>query len=216
MVTAALERTAIEFEAPADDAGLLVAKTGQTRFLVVPERRYFMIDGHGAPGSPGFTAAFGALYPVAYTVHFVLKRRGVAARVGAMEGLYWFGDVEGPTSAGDFAGHDPGDWNWRLLLPLPEAATAEEIDGAFSEVARKKAPLALPLLRVEHWREGEAAQTLHVGSYASETATIEALNRAIVAAGLGPRGCHHEIYLSDPNRTATERLKTIIRQPVAR
>ena len=29
------------------------------------------------------------------------------------------------------------------------------------------------------------------------------------------RGKHHEIYLGDPNRTAPERLKTIIRQPVA-
>jgi hypothetical protein len=28
------------------------------------------------------------------------------------------------------------------------------------------------------------------------------------------RGKHHEIYLSDPNRTAPERLKTVIRQPI--
>jgi len=215
MVIAALDRTAIEFDAPADDASLLVTTRGQTRFLVVPERRCFMIDGHGAPGSPGFTAAFAALYPVAYTVHFVLKRRGLAARVGAMEGLYWFGEVEGPISADDVARFGAGDMNWRLLLPVPEAATAEEIEGAFSEVARRKAPSALPLLRVERWREGPAAQTLHVGSYASEATTIQALNDAIVAAGLTPRGCHHEIYLSDPNRTATEHLKTIIRQPVA-
>lgn len=26
--------------------------------------------------------------------------------------------------------------------------------------------------------------------------------------------CHHEIYLSDPRRTAPERLRTVIRQPV--
>lgn len=26
---------------------------------------------------------------------------------------------------------------------------------------------------------------------------------------------HHEIYLSDPRRTAPEKLKTIIRQPVS-
>lgn len=28
-------------------------------------------------------------------------------------------------------------------------------------------------------------------------------------------GRHHEIYLSDPRRTAPERLRTILRQPVA-
>jgi len=204
----------VQFDRPTDDAGLLAAKSGQTRFLIVPERRYFMIDGQGAPGSPAYQAAFGALFPVAYAAHFALKRRGVVARVGAVEGLYWFGLTEGPIQAGEFDQHDPGDWHWRLLLPVPEAATAEEIDGAFAEVASRKAPAALHLLRVERWEEGPAAQTLHVGTYASEPDTIVALQRAIATAGLQPRGCHHEIYISDPNRTAPERLKTIIRQPV--
>jgi hypothetical protein len=29
-----------------------------------------------------------------------------------------------------------------------------------------------------------------------------------------PVGKHHEIYLTDPQRTAPERMRTIIRQPV--
>jgi hypothetical protein len=32
--------------------------------------------------------------------------------------------------------------------------------------------------------------------------------------GYQMNGKHHEIYLSDPRRTAPERLKTVIRQPV--
>jgi hypothetical protein len=28
------------------------------------------------------------------------------------------------------------------------------------------------------------------------------------------RGLHHEIYLADPRRTAPEKLRTILRQPV--
>jgi hypothetical protein len=205
---------AVHFDEPTDDADLLAAKVGRTRFLVVPERRWFMIDGHGAPGGASFQAAFGALYPVAYTVHFALKRRGVRASVGALEGLYWFGDAEGPIVPGEFGEHAGGPWSWRLLLPVPAAATPDEIQGAVAEVARKKAPEALGLLRVERWAEGPAAQTLHVGPYATETATIAALHDALAAAGLRPRGCHHEIYISDPNRTAPDRLKTVIRQPV--
>jgi GyrI-like small molecule binding domain len=100
------------------------------------------------------------------------------------------------------------------MLPVPAAAGNEEIDGAFMEVARKKAPEALPFLRVEPWAEGRSAQTLHVGSYATELPTIAALHAAVAEARLRPRGCHHEIYISDPNRTAPDRLKTIIRQPV--
>lgn len=205
---------AASFETPADDAGLLKATAGRVRFLIVPERRYLMIDGHGAPGSPDFQAAFGALYPVAYTIHFALKRRGVAARVGALEGLYWFGEAEGPVSATDFNEHEPADWNWRLMLPVPDAAQQDEIESAFAEVERRKAPSALPRLRVERWREGPVGQVLHVGTYASESGTIAALHDALTAAGCRARGCHHEIYISDPNRTAPDRLKTIIRQPV--
>jgi hypothetical protein len=36
------------------------------------------------------------------------------------------------------------------------------------------------------------------------------------AHGLRPTGSHHEIYLSDPRRTAPEKLKAVLRQPVER
>jgi hypothetical protein len=39
---------------------------------------------------------------------------------------------------------------------------------------------------------------------------------AAVENGLTENGHHHEIYLSDPRRTAPEKLKTVIRQPVGR
>ena len=214
MVVATEVRTAVRFEEATTDAELLAAVPGRTRFLVVPERRYLMLDGRGEPGSPAFRAAFAALYPVAYTLHFMLKRRGVTERVGAIEGLYWFGEIEHPITPGEFGRHDRDAWNWRLILPVPPAATPDEVARAFADVARKKAPAALALLRVEPWAEGASAQTLHVGPYSTETETIAALHRSIEAAGLRPRGCHHEIYISDPNRTAPDRLKTIIRQPV--
>ena len=213
MITA-VAPSRIEFETPTDMADLMKARAGRARFLLVPERDYLVIDGAGAPGEERFREAMGALYPVAYTLHFALKRRGVTASVGALEGLYWFGDVPGPITAADFERRSPAEWRWRLLLPLPEAATTEEVQGAIREVAARKSPPALPLLRQERWAEGKAAQTLHVGPYASEPPTIAMLHEAIAGAGYQPSGCHHEIYLGDPNRSAPERLKTIIRQPV--
>ena len=59
-------------------------------------------------------------------------------------------------------------------------------------------------------------QTLYLGAYAEEKPTIERLHAFITEEGYAPAGKHHEIYLSDPNRTAPERLKTVIRQPVRR
>jgi hypothetical protein len=55
---------------------------------------------------------------------------------------------------------------------------------------------------------------MHIGPYDAETPTIERLQREIEQHGLRAHGCHHEIYISDPNRTSPERLKTLIRQPV--
>jgi len=58
------------------------------------------------------------------------------------------------------------------------------------------------------------AQVLYLGPYSGERATIEALHGAISAAGLRPRGRHHELYLGDPTRSAPEKLRTLLRQPV--
>ena len=55
---------------------------------------------------------------------------------------------------------------------------------------------------------------LHIGPYADEPATIEKMIAFAKENGLVPHGIHHEIYLSDPRRTAPERLRTILRQPV--
>jgi hypothetical protein len=72
----------------------------------------------------------------------------------------------------------------------------------------------LTRLRYERWTEGLSAQVLHVGPYASEGPTIIRLHQGITAAGYRPRGKHHEIYLGDPRRSAPERLRTILRQPI--
>ncbi len=190
----------IEFDRPEDYLDELKAHVDEVHFLEIPERRYLMIDGQGAPGDASFATAISAIYPVAYTLHFMLKKRAIDAPVGALEAQ--FQSLEPP-------------WQWRLLLPVPPAATDREVDAAIEQVrAKGKAP-ALAELLCESWAEGPAAQIMHVGPYAAESATIERLLAAIADAGLEPRGVHHEIYISDPNRTQAGRLKTLIRQPVA-
>ena len=96
----------------------------------------------------------------------------------------------------------------------PDAVTAADVDRATAAAAAKHGPLAP--LRLERLHEGEVMQVLHVGPYATEPATIATLHRAIAAAGLEAVGAHHEIYLSDPRRTAPAKLRTILRQPVTR
>ena len=203
----------VTFERPVETHDLLAARRGVVRFLDVPAAGHLAVDGTGQPGGPEFGEAFGALFPVAYTLHFALKRRGVSASIGAIEGQFRFDDREAAAPGAIPAAGEPYAWQWRLMLPVPAEATDEDVAAAIAEVARKQAPPALARLHLERWVEGPSAQVLHVGPYDRETPTIALLHERIAAAGLRPRGLHHEIYLSDPNRTAPERLRTIVRQP---
>jgi hypothetical protein len=204
-----------DFERPTDYRTESVAETDTIRLLTIPNRRYLMIDGTDEPGAPGFRDAIATIYPVAYTLHFALKRRGVLAPVGALEGLYWI-NAPGPIPAARFAATPEAraGWAWRLMLPVPSQCTDADITSAIDEVFAKKRPPLLERLRCEHWREGPVAQILHVGPYEEEGRAVARLHYGIAEAGLTPRGCHHEIYVSDPNRTAPDRLRTVIRQPV--
>jgi hypothetical protein len=152
------------------------------------------------------------LYGTAYTLRFALKRRGVEERVGPLEGLYW--TTDGTTDLDVILDADRSGWRWTLLIVLAAAATGDELEAAFTAGLAKMDPAAAPRLRLGTLAEGRVAQVLHVGPYSAERPTIERLHAAIVEAGLQPRGAHHEIYLGDPNRSAPERLRTILRHPV--
>ena len=194
------QRRPVVFEHPTDYRDELPAQADGIRLLVVPRRNYLMIDGTDEPGATGFREAIGTLYPVAYTLHFALKRRGVVAPVGALEGLYSLDERVA--------------WSWRLMLPVTDQATVADVNSAIDEVFAKKRPPLLDRLHCQAWEEGMVAQILHIGPYEAEAPTVERLHDAITDAGLRPLGWHHEIYISDPNRTAPDRLRTVIRQPV--
>ena len=205
----------VAFEHSDDHQSLVVADPERVRFLYVPFRRYLMIDGSGGPPNPTFQDAIGTLYPVGYTLHFTLRERGVSAPVGALEGLYWIGQP-GPIPLERFSTiGSPDEMSWRLLLPVPDEATEEEIGAAIEQMRLRRSgpPPALDRLVCHGWLEGDCAQILHIGPYDAEALTMERLLGAVQEAGLRPRGCHHEIYMSGPG-TAPHRTKTILRHPV--
>ncbi len=55
---------------------------------------------------------------------------------------------------------------------------------------------------------------MHIRPYSTEGPTIEKLHKYAEEKGYEIRGKHHEIYMSDPRRTAASKLKTILRHPV--
>jgi hypothetical protein len=178
----------------------------------VPELSFLMIDGHGDPNrSPRYRAAVEALYAVSYALKFAIKRAGGPDHtVAPLEGLWWTQDMA------SFSVDDKSDWDWTMLILQPAEVTPALVEQTVPEVARRKPLPAAAELRLQRYAEGAAAQLLHLGPYAEEGPTIARLHAFIHDQGYRLRGKHHEIYLGDPRRTAPERLKTIIRQPVSR
>ncbi len=183
-------------------------------FVEVPELSFLMIDGHGDPNtSERYRQAVQALYAASYTLKFALKKqRGLDYRVSPLEGLWWAEDMTA------FSAARKSDWDWTMMIRQPGQVTPELVEQTAQEVAAKKQLPAAAKLRLKHFSEGSAAQVLHLGPYSAEGPTIAVLHAFIREQGRrfdDPRLKHHEIYLSDPRRSAPKRLKTIIRQPVS-
>jgi hypothetical protein len=185
----------------------------QPRIVNVPERRCFAIEGTGTPGGPEFEEAMGALYGAAYSLHFILRDRGIDSHTGPAEGLWERLDGVTDWSEGEVA-FDPTAWRWTLLLPVPSEAEADDIAAALAAARLRRPSPALERLRIESIHEGLVVEAMHVGPYMTEPATIEQMHTVAQAEGLVPAGAHHEIYLGDPRRTAPSRLRTVLRQPV--
>ncbi len=183
-------------------------------FLHVPAMNFLMVDGRGNPNtSAEYVEAVQALYAVAYTLKFKIKKgQGIDYPVMALEGLWWTEDMN------QFSAERKDDWLWTMMISLPDIITAELAETAQGEAGRKKALPALPKVRFEVYYEGLAAQLMHIGPYSTEAENIQRLHTFIHEQGHsfadGQRQKHHEIYLSDPRKSAPEKLKTIIRQPV--
>jgi len=71
-------------------------------------------------------------------------------------------------------------------------------------------------VRFEPYPEGLAVQLTHSGPYSAEGPNIARLHAFIHENNYEVNGKHHKIYLSDVRRTAPEKLKTVLRQPVRR
>lgn len=176
----------------------------------VPEFTYFMIDGTGDPNdNPAFEEAVQALYSLSYTLKFDLKKQGREDYgVMPLEGLWWCEDMA------CFNQQDKSNWLWTLLMVQPLPISAEQFADLAAQTLKKKAIAAIEQVRMESWEEGLCAQVMHLGPYAEEAPTIARMHAFIAEEGYERTGKHHEIYLSDPRRSAPEKMKTILRQPV--
>jgi hypothetical protein len=184
----------------------------EVRQVRVPPMNFLMVDGKGDPNnSQEFADAITAVYSVAYTLKFMVKKGATGIDYGVMplEALWWAEDMS------QFSQNNKSNWLWTVLVAQPDFISKAMVEVAIADVKKRKDPVALPKLRFETFDEGVCAQLMHIGPFSDEGPNIQRVHQFIEAGGGKLRGKHHEIYLSDLRKAAPEKWKTIIRQPMA-
>jgi hypothetical protein len=129
--------------------------------------------------------------------------------VPPLEGLWWSDDPQ------DFLARRRHKWQWTMMILAPDFLSPAMFEAAVT-ASRKKLGAPPDSLRIDVLDEGRCLQTLHIGPYDAEGPTLARLHNEIMPSQrLTFAGHHHEIYLSDPRKTAAAKLRTILRQPVA-
>ena len=184
----------------------------EVTLVEVPTMNFLLADGAGNPNTaPAFHEAVEALYGLSYALKFMVKKgQGIDYAVLPLEGLWWAEDME----AFNPERLEKDRWQWTLMIRQSEPVTPELFGQAREQVKKKKSLPYLSRVRWENLQEGLSAQILYVGPFAEEHATIQRIHTFVRDQGCRLAGKHHEIYLSDPRKTAPEKLKTVIRQPV--
>jgi len=179
----------------------------------VPEMVFIAIDGKGDPNtSEEYATAIEILYGLSYGIK-MSNKANLEYVVPPLEG-FW--QIKGKNVGIDIA--DKDKYYWTALIRQPDFVTSKVFEAAKITLSRKKPNLDTSKAQLLTITEGLCVQAMHIGSYDDESATIAALEQYAVDEGyvidINDIRRHHEIYLSDPRKVATEKLKTVIRHPI--
>ena len=188
------------------------------QIVEVPPMNYIAVRGTGDPNEDGgaYQQAISVLYAMAYTLKMSYKTDYKIAGffeyvVPPLEGFWWQDDVDGVNYA------DKSGFHWISVIRLPDFVTKSDFDWAVQTAAKKK-QLDCSSAKFLTIEEGLCVQMMHVGSYDDEPASVALMDDYLTENGyvndLTAERLHHEIYLSDPRKTAPEKRKTVLRHPI--
>ncbi len=190
--------------------------TTKPALVQIEAAKYLSIVGKGDPSGTEYADNLQALYATAYGIKFWYKAQKQDFVVAKLEGLWWFDEAKyKDIPMADSPTQIPrSEWHYRMLIRLPEYVTIEAIQQIADEVATKKQITLAKKVELYEMEEGKCIQMLHIGPFDKEPESLKQIMRFSEAHQLVRNGLHHEIYLSDFRKTAPEKLKTILREPV--
>ena len=176
----------------------------------VPEISFISIEGQGNPANGTFKRAVKWLFSIAHLIKPIAKERmGKSFVEPPLECLFWADDEA------DFVLGNRDKWKWRVMIvAISEWLSHDAFEEAAYTVETKIGPTP-GTLRFEDLHEGQCVQVMHVGDYKGVSSICHELyNEFLPDNNLYPNGYYHEIYLNDPDRTAPEKRRVVVRQPV--
>ena len=188
------------------------------QIVTVPKANYIAVRRKGNPNEAdgAYQQAMSVLYSVAYTLKMSHKTdykiEGFFEYVvPPLEGFWWQEGIDGV----DYTNKDA--FQWISVIRLPDFITEKDFNWAV-ETAAKKKKLDCSSAEFLTIDEGLCVQIMHIGAYDNEPETVAVMDSFLEENGyvndFSEIRIHHEIYLSDPRRTAPEKLKTVIRHPI--
>ena len=185
--------------------------------IEIPPMNFIAVKGKGNPNEEDgeYHQALGLLYAIAFTIKMSYKSEYQINGyfqyvVPPLEGFWWQEGAKGV----DYSHKD--QFNWISIIRLPDFVTQEVFDWAI-EMATQKKKMDFSKVEFMYYDEGLCVQCMHKGSYDDEPSTVELMHNYIKEQGYEldfSTRYHHEIYLSDPRKCATDNLKTVIRHPI--
>ncbi len=178
--------------------------------LIVPEMNYITITGKGDPNEEAFSERVGALYAAAYLFR-MLPKKGITTE-GYFEYTVYPLEGEWTTSQRDDGPLDKRLFEYRIMIRQPQFVTAKLFEELKPRLAEKIPAALLTELRFETIKEGPSVQMLHIGPYDTEPASFQKMEEFCLENDwVRQSKDHKEIYLSDPRKTAPEKMKTVLR-----
>ena len=188
--------------------------------VTIPVMNYIAVRGQGNPNDKGgaYQQAVGVLYAVAYTLKMSYKGSHKIEGffeyvVPPLEGFWWQENICGI----DYNKKD--SFNWISVIRLPDFVTKNDFAWAVADATNKKKMdcSSAGLLAIN---EGLCVQTMHIGPFDDEPATIAVMDQYLKENGymndITDDRMHHEIYLSDARKVEPSKWKTVIRHPIKR
>jgi len=185
----------------------LYSPKSEPTLITVSPCPYFVVEGEGSPLDEAYDEAIKLLFELSYTLKMKFKEelwyKGFV--VSPLEGLWSAIEVENRDT-----------WHWASMIAQPPFIT-EEIFSLVAERCSFTKGISVKDAHFERIEDGLCVTMMHIGPYENENRSFEKMDRFCLENKLERLDAtHREIYLSNPNKTEPEHLKTVLRYRVER